>query len=62
MRFLLYQVAIIGLIWSGMFFFMDDLYEQGQIIFYVVTSWLLFLIVLLLKEWFKSRRNQDQKK
>lgn len=61
MRFLFYQIAIIGVIWCGMFFFLNDLYDQGRIIFYIVTSWLLFLIVLFVKEWIKSKKHPDEK-
>jgi len=55
-KFLLYQILAIGIIWSGMAFFFDDLYKQGKIIFYIVTSWLLFLLVLLVKEIVKYRK------
>jgi len=55
-KFLLYQILAIGIIWSGMSFFFDDLYKQGKIIFYIVTSWLLFLLVLLVKEIVKYRK------
>ncbi len=62
MRFLLYQILVIGLIWGGMLLFWNDLYDQGRIIFYIVTSWFLFLIVLFVKEWIKSKKNPEQEK
>lgn len=66
MRYLLYQLIPIAIIWGGIAFFYDDLYDSGRIIFYVVTSWLLFLIVLIIKEFFrgsdKSRKDQSQEK
>jgi len=55
-KFLLYQILAIGIIWGGMAFFFDDLYKQGKIIFYIVTSWLLFLLVLLVKEIVRNRK------
>ena len=58
-KFLLYQILAIGIIWTGMAFFFNDLYDQGKIIFYIVTSWLLFLIVLLLKEIFRKKREDS---
>lgn len=55
-KFLLYQIIAIGIIWGGMAFFFNDLYDSGRIIFYIVTSWLLFLIVLFVKEVLRNRR------
>lgn len=60
MKFLLYQIIVIGLVWGGMLLFWNDLYDQGIIIFYIVTSWLLFLIVLFVKEWVKSKKNPTE--
>lgn len=61
MRFLLYQMVVIGVIWFGMLFYFNDLYDQGRIIFYIVTSWFLFLIVLFVKEWIRSKKNPEEK-
>jgi hypothetical protein len=55
-KFLGYQIIAIGIIWAGMAFFFSDMMESGKIIFYVVTSWLLFLIVLFLKKIVKDRK------
>lgn len=60
MKFLLYQIIVIGLVWGGMLLFWNDLYDQGRIIFYIVTSWLLFLIVLFVKEWVRSKKNPTE--
>jgi len=63
MKFLVYQILAIGVIWLGILFFFDELYDSGKIIFYIVTSWLLFLIVLLVKEVIKRRNgvsNNDE--
>jgi len=53
-KFYLYQILAVGIIWGGMFFFRDDLHDSGRIIFYIVTSWLLFLIVLAVKHYFQQ--------
>lgn len=54
MKFLGYQILAIAVIWTGMAFFFKDMDQVGKIIFYVVTSWLLFLIVLFIKNYFKK--------
>lgn len=54
MKFLGYQILAIGIIWGGMAFFFKEMDDVGKIIFYVVTSWLLFLIVLFIKQFFKK--------
>lgn len=54
MKFLGYQILAIGVIWAGMAFFFKDMDQVGEIIFYGVTSWLLFLIVLFVKSYFKK--------
>lgn len=56
MKFLLYQILAIGIIWSGMAFFYSELFDSGVKIFYVVTSWLLFLIVLLFRMMYQNRK------
>ncbi|HLQ73608.1 MAG TPA: hypothetical protein VK125_05205 [Bacillota bacterium] len=45
-----------------MFFFLDDLFGSGKIIFYVVSSWLLFLIVILIKGLIKGdfKKEKDE--
>lgn len=55
-KFLLYQILAVFVIWLGMFFFFDDLQAAGLYVFYIVTSWLLFLMVLLGKQWFRERK------
>lgn len=54
MKFLGYQILAIGIIWLGMIFFFKDMDTVGQYIFYGVTSWLLFLIVLFIKQFIKK--------
>lgn len=61
MKLLLTQLAMIGVIWVGMLFFFNEMNDTSRIIFYVVTSWLLFLIVIVLKNVFKNKNgNTDQ--
>lgn len=59
-KFFLYQILGVGIIWLGMFFFFDDLYDSGKIIFYIVTSWLLFLIVLAVKQFLHDQKNREE--
>lgn len=62
MKLLLTQLAMIGVIWVGMLFFFNEMNDTSKLIFYVVTSWLLFLIVIVLKNVFKNKNgntNQD---
>jgi len=56
LKFFGYQILAVGVIWAGMAYFYSDLYSSGRIIFYIVTSWLLLLIVLFLKEFFRGRK------
>ena len=57
-KILLYQVIAIGIIWCGMAFFFNDLHQSGVYIFYAVTSWLLFLIVLYIKAIIRERKDK----
>lgn len=59
MKFLGYQVLVIGVIWLGMAMFYKDMTDASRLIFYIVTSWLLFLIVLLVKEFIRSRKTKE---
>lgn len=59
MKFLLYQVAIIGVIWIGMSFFFSEMTEISKLIYYIVTSWLLFLIVITIKEFIRSKKGKQ---
>ncbi|MGM8213181.1 hypothetical protein ACLIBH_10355 [Virgibacillus sp. W0430] len=55
LKFYGYQILGVFIIWLGMLFFFSDLFESGKIIFYIVTSWLLFLIVLFVKQYVRER-------
>lgn len=57
LKFFLYQILAVAIIWGGMAFFFSELYPSGKIIFYIVTSWLLFLIVLLIRKVIEDRKS-----
>ncbi|WP_047984752.1 hypothetical protein [Ornithinibacillus californiensis] len=57
MKPLIYQIIIIAAIWTGMVFFINDMDQMSKMIFYLVTSWLLLLIVFLVKEVIRNRKN-----
>lgn len=57
MKPLIYQILIIAVIWIGMIFFINDMDQMSKMIFYLVTSWLLLLVVLLVKEVIRKRKN-----
>lgn len=54
-KFLGYQIIAILVIWLGMTFFLDKITGNARLIYYVVTSWLLFLLVLFIKNAFNSQ-------
>ncbi|WP_461176523.1 hypothetical protein [Virgibacillus ainsalahensis] len=54
------QFIIIAVVWTGMAFFFSDMNDTSKLIFYLVTSWLLFLIVIIGKAWIKNRRHQTK--
>jgi len=51
---------MIGVIWAGMFFFLDEMGEGSRVIFYLVTSWLLFLIVIIVKALLRKRKEKTE--
>lgn len=58
MKLMLGQLAMIGMIWLGMLFFLNELSESARLIFYLVTSWLLFIIVMTLKTYFREKKKK----
>ncbi|WP_461183688.1 hypothetical protein [Virgibacillus kimchii] len=52
------QLAVIGVIWTGMTTFFPQMDIYARAVYYVVTSWFLFLIVVVVKEWIKLKRNK----
>jgi len=59
MKFLAYQIVAIAVIWTGMAFFFDKLSGLEITVFYVVTGWLLFLIITFVKQLIKRKHNGD---
>jgi type IV secretory pathway VirB2 component (pilin) len=57
---LVIQLAVIGVIWLGMTTFFSEMNIFARANYYVVTSWFLFLIVVVVKEWIKLRRNGER--
>ncbi|MCJ0931937.1 hypothetical protein MST22_12315 [Virgibacillus halodenitrificans] len=52
------QLLITAVIWTGMAFFFSDMNAQSKAIFYLVTSWLLFLIVIILRTLLGKRKSK----
>ncbi|WP_080873772.1 hypothetical protein [Oceanobacillus timonensis] len=61
MKLLLGQFVVIFIIWLGLLSFYQDMNQASQFIFYLVTSWLLLLVVLIMKTWFKGKKETNQK-
>lgn len=61
MKLVLYQIIGIGAIWLGMVFFFRDMDPTSKILFYCVTSWLLFLIVIYIKQRIKGVKDGEIK-
>lgn len=59
LKFYLYQILGVIIIWLGMTFFLDKIDGAGKIIYYVVTSWLLFLFVLAGKKLIADRKGKQ---
>lgn len=57
-KLLVAQLLMIAVIWAGMAFFFGDMGAVGKYVFYLVTSWLLFLLVIVLKTLYKNRKSQ----
>lgn len=59
-KFYGYQILGVLVIWIGMTIFYSDLKPSGVFIYYVVTSWLLFLIVLGIKHFLREREEKNK--
>lgn len=55
-KLLLYQLLIVFLVWLGLLSFLDELGEPAKFVFYLITSWALFLLVLIGKELIVKRK------
>lgn len=62
LKFYGYQILGVLIIWLGMTFFRDDITGSGVYIYYAVTSWLLFLIVLAVKRFIHDRKEKKHSK
>ncbi|GIO25336.1 hypothetical protein [Oceanobacillus sp. J11TS1] len=60
MKLLLGQFFIIFIVWAGLLTFFQDMSDASKIIFYLVTSWLLLLIVLIIKTWIRDKKRTNQ--
>src|SRR5699024_11977384 len=58
-KFFGFQLIAVLIIWGGMTFFLDNIVGSGKIIYYVVTSWLLLLIVLFIKSLFQPKEKAE---
>ncbi|MFC3041262.1 hypothetical protein ACFOGI_13515 [Virgibacillus xinjiangensis] len=59
-KLLAVQLAVIAIVWSGMAFFYKEMSNMNQFIFHLVTSWMLFLIVMIVKGLIKERKHRRQ--
>lgn len=62
LKFFLYQILGVGIIWLGMTVFFSKLVGSGVYIYYGVSSWLLFLIVLAGKHYLSERKAKQAEK
>ncbi|MHA6252653.1 hypothetical protein [Oceanobacillus sp. CAU 1775] len=60
MKLLVTQLAMIGVIWVGMLFFFNEMNDTSKIIFYVVTSWFLFLVVMVVKNLIRIKKEKTE--
>ena len=60
MKLLFGQFGLIAVIWIAMAVFFKDMNEASKIIFYLVSSWGLLLIVLIIKEWIRVRKEESK--
>ncbi|WP_040984642.1 hypothetical protein [Oceanobacillus jeddahense] len=60
MKLLLGQFVVILIVWLGLLTFFQDMNQASQLIFYLVTSWLLLLIVLMIKTWIKEKKGTNK--
>ena len=57
-KFFGFQILAISIIWIGMTIFFKEMARSGVIIYYVLTSWLLFLIVVYIRNKVEVRKNK----
>lgn len=59
-KMLLAQLGLVGFIWVGMSFFYNDMSEESRWIYYLVTSWVLFLMVMVAKDFFRQKKKEKE--
>lgn len=59
-KMLLAQLGFIAVIWIGMAFFFNEMSQTSKYIFYLVTSWFLFLIVIVVKDFIRARKEKTE--
>ena len=59
LKFYGYQLLAIFVIWLGMTFFVDDMMQSGKLIYYLVTSWMLLMVVLFIKQFIRERKQKE---
>ena len=62
LKFYGYQLLGVLIIWIGMSFFVDDMMPSGKFIYYLVTSWMLLLVVLFIKQFIRERKEKGESK
>ena len=60
MKLLYAQLGMITVIWVGMLFFFNEMSDMSKFIFYVVTSWFLFLVVITVKNMIRNRKGKTE--
>jgi len=58
MKILLGLFGLTFVVWLGLFSFFDSMDDGSKVIFYLVTSWLLLLVVLIVKEFFREKQKK----
>src|SRR5699024_3949283 len=58
-KFYIYQLIGVLVVWLEMTYFIDYIGGDMKIIYYIVTSWMLFIIVLTIKKYFSDRKKKD---
>lgn len=59
LKFYGYQLLAVFVIWLGMTFFVDDMMQSGKLIYYLVTSWMLLMVVLFIKQFIRERKQKE---
>lgn len=60
LKFYGYQLLAVFIIWLGMTFFVDDMMQSGKLIYYLVTSWMLLMVILFIKQFVRERKEKEE--